>query len=115
MFSSFETGSSPTGTFDFDKADTIGVQKLDAKGAWRRIGELDTLRSKPGVVVIDPTEYPNPNQTRIVEENQQLRFYFGISTAQSLGIEKGDTMFNIRADQAAGKIGGARTYARTEK
>lgn len=63
-----------TGTFDFDKADTVGVQKLDAKGAWRRVGELDTARSKPGVVVIDPTEYANPNQTRIVEENQRLRF-----------------------------------------
>jgi hypothetical protein len=63
-----------SGTFDFDKADTVGVQKLDAKGIWRRIGELDTARSKPGLVVIDATEYANPNQTRIVEENQRLRF-----------------------------------------
>lgn len=63
-----------SGTFDFDRADTVGVQKLDARGAWRRVGELDTARSKPGVVVIDATEYPNPSQTRIVEENQRLRF-----------------------------------------
>jgi hypothetical protein len=63
-----------SGTFDFDRADTVGVQKLDAKGVWRRVGELDTARSKPSVVVIDPTEYANPNQTRIVEENQRLRF-----------------------------------------
>ncbi|KJC58417.1 hypothetical protein UP10_26150 [Bradyrhizobium sp. LTSPM299] len=63
-----------SGTFDFDRADTVGVQKLDAKGVWRRVGELDTARSKPGVVVIDPTEYANPNQTRIIEENQRLRF-----------------------------------------
>lgn len=63
-----------SGTFDFDRADTVGVQKLDAKGIWRRVGELDTARSKPGVVVIDPTEYANPNQTRIIEENQRLRF-----------------------------------------
>ena len=63
-----------SGTFDFGKADTVGVQKLDAKGVWRRVGELDTARSKPSVVVIDPTEYANPNQTRIVEENQRLRF-----------------------------------------
>ncbi len=34
--------------------------------------------------------------------------YFGISTAMSLGIEKGDVMYEIRADQAAGKAGGAR-------
>ena len=63
-----------SGTFDFDRADTVGVQKLDAKGVWRRVGELDTARSKPGVVVIDATEYANPNQTRIFEENQRLRF-----------------------------------------
>lgn len=63
-----------SGTFDFDRADTVGVQKLDAKGVWRRVGELDTARSRPGVVVIDPTEYANPNQTRIIEENQRLRF-----------------------------------------
>jgi hypothetical protein len=63
-----------SGTFDFDRGDTVGVQKLDAKGVWRRVGELDTARSKPGVVVIDPTEYANPNQTRIVDENQRLRF-----------------------------------------
>ncbi|MBN9497231.1 MAG: AAA family ATPase [Alphaproteobacteria bacterium] len=62
------------GSFDFDRADTVGVQKLDAKGIWRRVGELDTSRSKPGLVVIDPTEYANPNQTHIVEENQRLRF-----------------------------------------
>jgi hypothetical protein len=63
-----------SGTFDFDRADTVGVEKLDAKGLWRRVGDLDTARSKPGMVVIDPTEYLNPNQTLIVEENQRLRF-----------------------------------------
>jgi imidazolonepropionase-like amidohydrolase len=34
--------------------------------------------------------------------------YFGISTVMSQGIEKGDVMYRIRADQAAGKLGGAR-------
>lgn len=33
--------------------------------------------------------------------------YFGISTAMSLGIERGDVMFQIRADQAEGRAGGA--------
>lgn len=63
-----------TGSFDFDKSDKVGVQKLDRKGVWRRIGELDIARSKPNVLVIDPTEYANPNQSKIVEENQRLRF-----------------------------------------
>jgi imidazolonepropionase-like amidohydrolase len=34
--------------------------------------------------------------------------YFGISTVMSLGIEKGEVMYRIRADQAAGRLGGAR-------
>ncbi|HEY7299737.1 MAG TPA: amidohydrolase family protein [Xanthobacteraceae bacterium] len=34
--------------------------------------------------------------------------YFGVSTVMSQGIETGDVMFRIRAEQAAGRIGGAR-------
>lgn len=63
-----------SGTFDFDRADTVSVHKLDAQGVWRRVGELDTARSKPGVVVIDSMDYANRNQTRIIEENQRLQF-----------------------------------------
>ncbi len=34
--------------------------------------------------------------------------YFGISTVMSQGIERGDIMFEVRAEQAAGRLGGAR-------
>jgi imidazolonepropionase-like amidohydrolase len=34
--------------------------------------------------------------------------YFGVSAAMSQGIERGEVMFQIRADQAAGRLGGAR-------
>jgi imidazolonepropionase-like amidohydrolase len=34
--------------------------------------------------------------------------YFGISVVQSQGIERGDVMYRIRADQAAGTLGGAK-------
>ena len=34
--------------------------------------------------------------------------YFGVSTVLSQGIERGDVMFDIRAEQAAGRLGGAR-------
>ncbi len=34
--------------------------------------------------------------------------YFGISVVQSQGIERGDVLYRIRADQAAGTLGGAR-------
>jgi imidazolonepropionase-like amidohydrolase len=45
-------------------------------------------------------------ETIMDDLNREL--YFGISTVMSLGIEKGDVMFQIRADQAAGLLGGAR-------
>src|SRR5215475_12931945 len=34
--------------------------------------------------------------------------YFGVAVVQSQGIEKGDVTYQIRADQEAGKLGGAR-------
>jgi hypothetical protein len=42
----------------------------------------------------------------LADLNREL--YFGVSTVMSLGIEKGDVMDRIRADQAAGRLGGAR-------
>jgi imidazolonepropionase-like amidohydrolase len=36
--------------------------------------------------------------------------YFGISTVMSLGIEKDDVLYAVRADQAAGRLGGARLF-----
>jgi imidazolonepropionase-like amidohydrolase len=53
--------------------------------------------------------YSAENFTRenIIDDlNREL--YFGVSTVMSQGIEKGDVMYQIRADQAAGRIGGAR-------
>jgi len=34
--------------------------------------------------------------------------YFGVSTVMSLGVERGDVMFDIRAEQAAGRLDGAK-------
>src|ERR1700736_4458972 len=45
-------------------------------------------------------------ETIIDDLNRAL--YFGVSTVMSQGIEKGDVMYRIRADQAAGRRGGAR-------
>jgi imidazolonepropionase-like amidohydrolase len=36
--------------------------------------------------------------------------YFGVAAVQSQGIEKGDVTYQIRADQDAGKLGGARLH-----
>jgi len=45
-------------------------------------------------------------ETILDDLNREL--YFGVSTVMSLGVEKGDVMYQIRADQRAGRLGGAR-------
>jgi imidazolonepropionase-like amidohydrolase len=55
--------------------------------------------------------YSADNFTRenIVDDlNRAL--YFGVAAVQSQGIEKGDVMYQIRADQEAGTLGGARLH-----
>jgi hypothetical protein len=62
-----------TGDFDFSRQDTVGVQKQDLKGNWRRIGDLDLDRSRPDLAVIS-AHIGNAVGSRIVEEGQRLRF-----------------------------------------
>ena len=45
-------------------------------------------------------------ETIVDDLNRAL--YFGVAAVQSQGIEKGDVMYRIRADQEAGRLGGAR-------
>jgi imidazolonepropionase-like amidohydrolase len=53
--------------------------------------------------------YSADNFTReTILDDLNRALYFGISTVMSHGIEKGDVMYRIRADQAAGRLGGAR-------
>ena len=55
------------------------------------------------------TTYVAGNFTRETVMNDLNRaLYFGISVVQSQGIERGDVLYRIRADQAAGTLGGAR-------
>jgi imidazolonepropionase-like amidohydrolase len=53
--------------------------------------------------------YSAENFTReTVMDDLNRALYFGISTVNSLGIEKGDVLYDIRAAQAEGRLGGAR-------
>ncbi len=53
--------------------------------------------------------YSADNFTRAnIAADLNRALYFGVAVAMSQGIEKGDVMFQIRADQQAGKLGGAR-------
>ena len=55
------------------------------------------------------TTYVAVNFSRdTVTSDLNRALYFGISVVQSQGIERGDVLYQIRADQAAGTLGGAR-------
>src|SRR5262245_9225597 len=47
-------------------------------------------------------------ETLIEDLNRAL--YFGVAAVQSQGIEKGDLTYQVRADQDAGRLGGARLH-----
>jgi imidazolonepropionase-like amidohydrolase len=53
--------------------------------------------------------YTAANFTRdTIMDDMNRALYFGVAAVQSQGIEKGDVTYQIRADQEAGKSGGAR-------
>ncbi len=53
--------------------------------------------------------YVAANYTRDTVMNDLYRaLYFGVSVVQSQGIERGDVLYRIRAEQAAGTLGGAK-------
>src|SRR5437667_1929943 len=53
--------------------------------------------------------YRADNFTRdTIMEDMNRALYFGIAAVQSQGIEKGEVIYQIRADQEAGRLGGAR-------
>jgi imidazolonepropionase-like amidohydrolase len=53
--------------------------------------------------------YSAQNYTReTVIDDLNRALYFGISVVNSLGVEKGDVLYDIRAGQAEGRLGGAR-------
>lgn len=63
-----------SGTFDFNRNDRVGVERLDRKGTWQRVGELDIARSKPDRVFIDAAEWNATGNAGLVNEEQRLRF-----------------------------------------
>jgi imidazolonepropionase-like amidohydrolase len=53
--------------------------------------------------------YTAVNFTRdTIIEDMNRALYFGVAVVQSQGIEKGDVTYQVRADQEAGRLGGAR-------
>ena len=63
------------GAFEFARHDTVGVERQDKKGAWRRIGQLDLQSSRSDLAVIDASDTNMAHQAHIVDAGQRLRFW----------------------------------------
>jgi imidazolonepropionase-like amidohydrolase len=105
---------------------------LVANGAIARVGRKGELTLPPGAGRVDLTgktvmptlinahghpgfqrglTYSADNFTReTIIDDLNRALYFGVAVVQSQGIEKGDVTYQIRADQEAGRLGGARLH-----
>jgi imidazolonepropionase-like amidohydrolase len=113
-----------------DGRDTVAQAIAIGGGAIVAVGSTAEIRARAGAArIIDlagqtvmPTlisthvhpgfqkgaTYVAANYTRATVLNDLNRaLYFGISVVQSQGIERGDVLYEIRAEQAAGTLGGA--------
>jgi tRNA A-37 threonylcarbamoyl transferase component Bud32 len=64
-----------SGTFEFARHDTVGVERQDKKGGWRRIGQLDLQSSRSDLAVIDASDTNMARQAHLVDAEQRLRFW----------------------------------------
>lgn len=70
-----------TGVFEFDrKRDFVGVERFDEKrNEWRRVGELDLMRSKPDLAVIN-SDLPDNFQLFYVDQRIRFTSHFEIES-----------------------------------
>jgi serine/threonine protein kinase len=62
------------GTFDFNREDTVFVERLDRKGTWRELGILDVASSNPNLVAIDAgRRFPDAGDG-LISDGTKLRF-----------------------------------------
>lgn len=64
-----------SGAFEFARHDTVGVERQDKKGGWRRIGHLDLQSSRSDLAVIDASDTNVAHQVHLVDAGQRLRFW----------------------------------------
>src|SRR5262245_3457543 len=103
---------------------------LVERGTIARIGRVGEITAPPGAARIDLTgkvvmpalisthvhpgfqqglAYLAQNFTREnIMDDLNRALYFGVGVVMSQGIERGDVMYQIRAEQAEGRLGGAR-------
>ncbi|WP_425998245.1 AAA domain-containing protein [Caulobacter sp. DWR1-3-2b1] len=63
-----------SGSFDYNRNDSVMVEREDRHGNWRPIGHLDLQRSKPDFIFIESFR-PHPRGAPpLVEQGEELRF-----------------------------------------
>ncbi|EGP09375.1 hypothetical protein CSIRO_0913 [Bradyrhizobiaceae bacterium SG-6C] len=62
------------GTFDFNREDTVLIERLDRKGAWKELGILDISISSPSLLAIDCARRHPEARDGLIEEGTRLRF-----------------------------------------
>lgn len=62
-----------SGSFEYNRDDRVLVERLDRRGAWRSIGELDLQRSKPDLLAVDVRRFTSHDGRGILEEGQRVR------------------------------------------
>jgi len=63
------------GNFDFSEKDTVGIERQDRKGNWRRIGELDIKKSRGDIIfIIAHVSDPAFMRGDLVYSDQPLKF-----------------------------------------
>lgn len=60
------------GELDFDRDDTVTVERQDAKGRWTKIGHLDIFASTPGFIAIE--SWMGSDRQALVSDGNRLRF-----------------------------------------
>lgn len=60
------------GDIDFDRSDVVAVERLDRKGGWRKIGNLDVQKSSSDMLLIHG--YANDHRGPIIRDGDRLRF-----------------------------------------
>ncbi len=62
-----------SGVFEYKRTDSVSVERLDQRGNWKAIGDLDLQRSKPDLLAID-ARYPQRGPQALLEQGERLRF-----------------------------------------
>ena len=113
-------GSAPINDSAFlvENGTIMTVGRKGAVTAPRGAGRVDLTGKTVMPTLIDAHGHPGfqrgltysaDNFTREnIADDLNRALYFGVAAVQSQGIEKGDVTYQIRADQEAGRLGGAR-------